>query len=140
LSGKERLLLVEDDDALRRILSWELVDLGYCVLPAATCREARKAMADNDAGLALLDVRLPDGDGIALAEELSAGHPRLRILLCSGVHGAYNQRSVPSAVLACLTKPISVRHLDRILRSPGGCPACAFVARNRGAEADFSPD
>lgn len=114
----KRLLLLEDNEALRRILAWELADLGYDVEPAGSCREARAAVSCGSFELAILDVGLPDGDGIALAGELVTEYPRLRILLCSGQHGAFSGRVIPVTVLACLAKPVSSQCLDELLRTP----------------------
>lgn len=119
---KPRLLVLEDDDALRRMLAWELAELGYEVESAGRCREARAVLAGGGFGVALLDVGLPDGDGILLAGEFAADYPDLHILLCSGRHGAFARRTIPSAVLACLTKPLSVHRLDGLLSVLGAGP------------------
>lgn len=69
MSAPLRLLLVEDDDALRRALvrtfadQWDVVDAG-------TCADARSAGVFD---LAIFDIDLPDGGGAALARELLDG-------------------------------------------------------------------
>ena len=110
-----RLLLLEDDAALRHMLGWELADLGYDVEPVGSCPEARAAVSGSCFTYAILDVGLPDGDGISLAAELVTAYPPIHILLCSGRHGAFDRRAIPKAVLACLTKPISSKRLDELL-------------------------
>jgi DNA-binding response OmpR family regulator len=110
---------VEDDEALRQMMALELADIGYEVATAGNCREAREVMSRESIHFAILDVGLPDGNGIDLAGDLAADYPSLRLLLCSGSHGACAGRSVPPAVLACLIKPISARQLDRKLRAGG---------------------
>ncbi len=84
--GGETVLVVEDQDPVRRLVVLALERLGYRVRPAATVAEAREVAADPGAGLDLLltDVVLADGTGIDLAAELRAAHPRLPILLMSG--------------------------------------------------------
>jgi DNA-binding response OmpR family regulator len=116
LGCRVSLLLLEDDEALRRMLVWELSELGYRVYPAGSCDEARAAIAARAFDLALMDVGLPDGDGAELAAELIETHSDLRIVLCSGRPGALAPERAPPGVLACLTKPVSVHRLDRLFR------------------------
>lgn len=113
-----RLLLLEDDEALRQMLAWELAELGYHVHLVGSCGEARAAVAAHAFDLALFDVGLPDGDGTALAAELTESDPNLGIILCSGKPRALDQEPVPQEVIACLTKPVSVHRLDALFRSP----------------------
>lgn len=118
-SAQERslsLLLLEDDEALRQMLLWELSDLGYRVHPTASCVEARAANAAGDFDLALMDVGLPDGDGAALAAELIGACPKLKVVLCSGRPDNLARERIPSAVIACLSKPVCVRRLDALFR------------------------
>ena len=111
-----RLLLLEDDEALRQMLVWELSELGYRVHPTGSCGEARAAIDACNFDLALMDVGLPDGDGAELAVELIGANPGLRIVLCSGRPGALARGRVPSEVIACLNKPVSVGRLDVVFR------------------------
>jgi CheY-like chemotaxis protein len=74
--ASRELLLVEDDAAFREALSEVLAQDGYNCHGAASASEARKLIASSSAGgqalaFALIDVRLPDGDGTLLARELS---------------------------------------------------------------------
>jgi DNA-binding response OmpR family regulator len=110
-------LLVEDDEALRQMLVWELTDLGYAVHPVGSCSEAREAAVGRDIDLALLDVGLPDGDGAELAAELNKLYSDLRIVLCSGRPSNLACEKATAGVIACVTKPISVHRLDALFRS-----------------------
>ncbi len=110
------LLIVEDDQALRQMLAWELSDLGYRVCATGSCREALAAAGAIGFRLAVLDIDLPDGDGCRLAAELVRTSPRLRVVLVSGRHGADRCGPGSPAVIARLTKPVSAWRLDTILR------------------------
>jgi DNA-binding response OmpR family regulator len=110
------LLIVEDDQALRQMLAWELSDLGYRVCATGSCRGARSAAAAIGFRLAVLDIDLPDGDGRRLAAELARATPGLRVVLVSGRHGADRCGPRSPAVIARLTKPVSAWRLDVILR------------------------
>lgn len=114
--GGTPLLIVEDDQALRQMLAWELSDLGYRVCATGSCREARSAAAAIGFRLAVLDIDLPDGDGRHLAAELARKSAGLRVVLVSGRHGADRCGPRSPAVIARLTKPVSAWRLDAILR------------------------
>ena len=66
------ILIVDDSLTVRMDLAEALEAAGYVALPRATLAEARAALADQPIALAILDVRLPDGDGLVFLEELRA--------------------------------------------------------------------
>lgn len=113
------LLLLEDDEALRQMLVWELSELGYQVHAVGSCRAARAAVALQGFDLALFDIGLPDGDGAELAREMATRRSAPWIVLCSGKSGNPSSRPLPSKVLACLTKPVSICRLDALFRGTG---------------------
>ena len=82
----ETLLVVEDNDKLRRATVKQLVQLGYRVFEAPDARAARTILAINDAVCLLFtDVVMPGGmDGIGLVEWARARRPGLRCLATSG--------------------------------------------------------
>ena len=65
----ERILIVEDDPLLLSVLAERLRREGLDVTTAATLAEARKALDAADPDVGLLDLRLPDGEGLALLRE-----------------------------------------------------------------------
>lgn len=112
---KHHLLLVEDDQALRQMLSWGLTDLGYAVEAAAGCGEALQLAAAARFDFALLDCGLPDGCGPALVERLSELNPDMGTLMMSGVPDRYiGHKPLHKSVIAVLTKPVSVRQLHEL--------------------------
>jgi len=84
-----RVLIIDDDEAFRAVARTLLSSSGYAIAGAvATAAEARRAVTDLQADALLLDLNLPDGNGVTLAAELRAAHPVLRILLTSSDTGA----------------------------------------------------
>jgi two-component system, NtrC family, sensor histidine kinase HydH len=77
------VLLVEDNPALSDNLAEILEGAGYAVRAAGGCAAAREA-AHAGFDVALVDVRLPDGDGIRLAPELKALVPDAEVILLTG--------------------------------------------------------
>jgi two-component system cell cycle sensor histidine kinase/response regulator CckA len=84
--GGERVLLVEDQDDVRRIAERALVDGGFVVFAAASAAEAVDLFRDQGGRVDLLfsDLILRDDSGLDLAENLRSLNPGLPILLTSG--------------------------------------------------------
>jgi signal transduction histidine kinase len=99
------VLLVEDNAALADNLREILENGGYAVRSASGCTEAR-TMAQGGFDVALVDVRLPDGDGIELAPALKAAAPDAEVILLTGfatIESAIG--AVRAGVWAYLVKP-----------------------------------
>ena len=106
------LLLVDDDTDLLKLLSMRLRASGYRVSTAESVEGALNRLAVDRFGLVVSDVRLPDGDGLALFEEIQRTCPGLPVILLTA-HG-----SIPDAVEATsrgvfgyLTKPFDSKAL-----------------------------
>ena len=76
-----RLLIVEDDDDLRQIVSQRFEEAGYDVTIATTGPDAIDAVATDTPDLVLLDVMLPGLDGVEVCRRLRAEHPLLYIIM-----------------------------------------------------------
>ena len=66
----KKILVVEDEPAIREMIAFHLTRAGYETLEAADCREAREQLADNRPDLALVDWMLPDSSGLELTRML----------------------------------------------------------------------
>jgi DNA-binding NtrC family response regulator len=78
------VLIVDDDAEFRRTAGRLLADRGYRVVgQVGSVVGARLAIDELRPDAVLLDINLPDGDGVSLAEELASSHPGLRVLLTS---------------------------------------------------------
>jgi PAS domain S-box-containing protein len=82
----ETILLVEDNDAVREIVSEILQDLGYTVLIARNGQHALKLVSSYSEPIDLLlsDIVMPGISGRTLAETLQQTHPNLKVLLMTG--------------------------------------------------------
>jgi two-component system cell cycle sensor histidine kinase/response regulator CckA len=117
--GSERILLVEDEPAVRRTATRALRFLGYTVvdLPAAEPAMALSDLELAEVDLLVTDVRLPGLDGTRLAQELSSRSPRLLTILMSGhVETAAQREVVASGQFKFLPKPFTVDDLAEIVR------------------------
>lgn len=115
-TSRSSVLVLEDNEALRQMLSWDLSDLGYAVCAVGSCREARALAAVQVFDLALLDIGLPDGDGAELASELLERCPAIGIVLCSGRPVTPAARRLQPGILARFSKPVPVHLLDVLFR------------------------
>jgi two-component system cell cycle sensor histidine kinase/response regulator CckA len=90
IGGGETVLVVEDEEAVRRLVSDVLGRNGYTVLAAADADCARAIVADRPGTIDLIvaDVMMPDGTGPELVRSLESGPGRPRALFMSGYAGA----------------------------------------------------
>ena len=112
-----RLLVVDDDADLLRLLAMRLQATGYDVATADSVAAARSRLGVERFDLVVSDVRLPDGDGLALFEDIRRQHPALPVILLTA-HG-----TIPDAVEATalgvagyLTKPFDSQALLQGIR------------------------
>lgn len=111
------ILLVEDDESIRELLSRALRSHGFDVILAASAEEAETLVRDGTPPLALAisDVCLPGASGVDLARGLASARPDLRWLLISGdpaVESVILQEDLNAGFLA---KPFTTRALiDRV--------------------------
>jgi two-component system sensor histidine kinase HydH len=82
-SRRPRVLVVDDNAAFLDNLQELLTDAGYEVSIAGSCRAARER-AQGGFDVALVDLRLPDGDGTTLAAQLKEGIPESEVVLLTG--------------------------------------------------------
>ncbi|MDH4162268.1 MAG: response regulator transcription factor [Nitrospirota bacterium] len=78
---KKRLLVVDDDPDILRVLKANLELYGYEAAVAGTWAEARKSLDAQLPALIILDLTLPDGDGIEICRELKRTYPKIPIIM-----------------------------------------------------------
>jgi nitrogen-specific signal transduction histidine kinase/CheY-like chemotaxis protein len=124
--GSETILLVEDEEGVRCIVSEILEWYGYTVLRATGASEA-VALARSHPGpihLLLTDVVMPRLGGRALRDEISTVLPQLPVLYISGYAGADRTRELLRNGAAFLAKPFTAAALAQkvreVLSSPAG--------------------
>ena len=123
---RARLLVVDDDADMLRLLSMRLGAAGYQVTAVGSAEAALSQLDIERPQLVLSDVRLPGKDGLALFDEIRSRHPSLPVILLTA-HG-----TIPDAVEATrrgvftyLTKPYDAKELlERITQALAlGTPA-----------------
>jgi len=107
--SKPHLLIVDDEQGIRQSLSGVLEDEGYRVTRAADMAACRAAMQGESFDLVLLDVWLPDGDGLDLIAELRNHAAAPAVVMISG-HGSIETavRATKLGAFDFLEKPLSI--------------------------------
>jgi two-component system response regulator PilR (NtrC family) len=105
------ILIVEDDPHVAQALCRVLSRSGYAVEWAADARTALREL-DRTPAVALIDLNLPDGNGVDLAHALRARYPDLPMLLITGCPFRLRERPVSAQYFRqVLTKPLQLRQL-----------------------------
>ena len=119
VGGSETVLLVEDDDTVRRLVRQVLSCHGYTVMECRSPEEAL-AMSSNYSGrihLMVTDVVMPGSSGPELAQRITAQRPETRVLFMSGyTDDAIVHHGVLDAGVAFLEKPFTPDNLLRKVR------------------------
>ena len=118
--GSETILVVEDEEAIRRTISIFLGKLGYIVYKAENPKKALEIF--NEHGIAfdvlITDVVMPGMNGRELAEKLLSKHPILKVLYVSGyTANVIAHKGILDAGVEFLSKPVTGETLARKLRS-----------------------
>ncbi len=107
------VLIVDDEEGIRKSLGDILEDEGYEVLKAPDAREAMGLIEEYSPDIVFLDIWLPDRDGIEVLEEIKAKRPDIPVVIISG-HGTIEQavKATKLGAYDFLEKPLS---LERVL-------------------------
>lgn len=85
-----RILVIDDDDSVRKVLKVALEDEGYRVDTAESGKEAIKKSHNGFYNMALIDIRLPDMEGTKLLTELKPTTPKMVKIIVTGYPSMQN--------------------------------------------------
>jgi len=130
-----RLLVIEDEARIGEILKSGLRRVGFAVDVVRLSSDAREALALTAYDAAILDLGLPDGDGLALLSELRAARNGLPILVLTARDAVEDRVSgLDTGADDYLVKPFAIAELiarlKALLRRPGGALGVALHAGN----------
>ena len=108
----ERILVVDDDVSILKVLQMRLESEQYTVVTASEMQEAKERIAEGDFDIALLDLRLADGSGIDLMKSLRDVEPDLPVIILTA-HGTIESavEAMKEGAYSYLTKPFDNREL-----------------------------
>ena len=137
------ILVVDDEPSIIRTLSPILSALGHTVLEASDAKQALTAFASNPVDLVMLDLGLPDADGIELIATFKAGEQAGVIVVSARHLEADKVRALDSGADDYIDKPFGMAELLARIRvaerrSSGGRTMQATVMRSDQLEIDLS--
>lgn len=84
MTGKaDKILIVDDEETIRRVLSKKLSNEGYECFQAADAAQALEEMAKNDYSLVILDINMPGKTGLELLPEIKNNFPAAQVLMAT---------------------------------------------------------
>ncbi|MBX5328649.1 MAG: response regulator [Candidatus Bathyarchaeota archaeon] len=108
-----RILIVDDDENIRKVLATILEEEGYNVESVDTAKKAIKATTKKFYNVALIDIRLPDMEGIELLTRMRETTPRIRKVIITGYPTLQNAvEAVNRGADAYIMKPFD---MDKVL-------------------------
>jgi DNA-binding NtrC family response regulator len=114
---KKRILVIDDDKSILRVFTRILQRQGYSTETAETGREALERIGSQSYDLALIDVKLPDEDGIDLLGKIKASKPNMVNIIITGFASMDNAvRALNVGADAYLVKPVNPEELIRIVK------------------------
>jgi two-component system, cell cycle sensor histidine kinase and response regulator CckA len=121
LGGAESILLVEDDQEMRRVTALTLESFGYNVIQAANGKQALQSWSNHNSEIDLLltDMMMPDGlSGLKIAEQLRVLRPSLPVLIISGYSAILSRENdLAKMGIDYLAKPFRADALGAALRT-----------------------
>jgi PAS domain S-box-containing protein len=119
LHGAERLLIIDDDDIIVKLLNKQLISLGYQVV-AHTCPfKAVDVFKQNPQqfDLVITDMTMPKKNGVELSQEIWSIRPDIPIILCTGFSELINKdQAIDMGIKDFIMKPMSKYEIGRIVR------------------------
>lgn len=112
-----KIIIVDDDEQIRATMKTILEDNGYVVDLAATGNEAIKMTQETVYNVALLDIRLPDIEGVELLKRIKDNVPKTRKIMVTGYPTLQNAISALNKNAdAYLVKPFDVEKLLNLIK------------------------
>ena len=112
-----RILVVDDDESIRNTVKAILEGEGYIVDLAATGREAIKRTEETAYNVVLIDIRLPDIEGVELLKLMKDAVPRTRKIMVTGYPSMQNAiAALNKNADAYMIKPIDIEKLLNTLK------------------------
>jgi DNA-binding NtrC family response regulator len=110
-----RILIIDDDENIRKVLVAILEDEGYNVESVGTAKEAIERTRKKYYNMALIDIRLPDMEGIELLTRMKDTTPKIRKVIITGYPTLQNAvDAVNRGANAYILKPFDV---DKVLKT-----------------------
>jgi len=116
-SIKARILVIDDDEGIRKVITTALNDESYITDTASNGKEAIEKSKTNAYNLAIIDIHLPDMEGTQLLSELKETTPKMRKIIVTGFPEVQNAiTAVKKGANDYITKPVNIDVLINSIR------------------------
>jgi two-component system response regulator PilR (NtrC family) len=114
----QRVLVIDDEPDIRELLNLTLSRMGLEVTTAEDLGEARRALQEGGFSFCLTDMRLPDGNGLDLVEEISERHPNLPTAVITA-HGKIEDavHALKMGAFDFVSKPVDLAVLRKLVNT-----------------------
>jgi DNA-binding NtrC family response regulator len=118
MNRNSRILIIDDDENIRKVLKAILEDEGYNVESVGTAQTGIEETNQSFYNVALIDVRLPDMEGIELLTKLKDTTPRIRKIIITGYPTLQNAvEAVNNGADAYILKPFDVNKVLDVIKA-----------------------
>ncbi len=113
MSNGKTLLVIDDDNNIRELLSLEFGDLGYRVLKAETGFEGIQILKDKEVDLIILDIKMPGMDGIEALEKIMSIKRDLPVV----IHSAYSHYKENYLTWSAMAYVVKSGNLEELIKT-----------------------
>jgi len=112
---QKTILIVDDEEVIRRLLHQKLSGEGYCCEEAGSAEQALDRLRSNTVELVILDIKMPGKSGIELLPEIEAGYPDTAVIMATAITDTGTAiQCMKEGAYDYLTKPFN---LDEVILS-----------------------
>jgi DNA-binding NtrC family response regulator len=109
----ESILIIDDDDAIRRTLELHLSEKSFEVMTGEDASSGKELWESHEPEIVILDLKLPDGDGISLLEEQMKAGSEAIVIMVTGHHDMENAiKAMKTGAFNYIHKPLNIEELD----------------------------
>ena len=126
--SNNKILVLDDEPAIGQLISRVAVHCGFTAIPVTTADEFDNIRGDWQPSVIVLDLQMPDVDGIEILRRLAEAQSQAEIIIMSG----FDEKVIQSArrlgierglkMIATIQKPFRADELERVLIGLGRCP------------------
>lgn len=116
MQDKIRVLVIDDEPSIRKLVERELANERRKITTAPNSKEALKLVKHQDFDVIVLDIRLPDTDGMDLLIQFRESLPNVEIIMITG-YGTIESaiKALKIGAYDYITKPFQLEHLELVV-------------------------
>jgi DNA-binding NtrC family response regulator len=109
------VLIVDDEDGVRRLLTHWINSLGYTAKTAGDAAAALDVLKNSEVAVAVCDIRMPGNDGVWLIDQVRKEYPATAVVIATGLPDMAPTVTLQSGVAGYLIKPFERQDLATVL-------------------------